>query len=95
MNVLIVTADPRSPSFAASLAGRYLAGVQSQEAPTVEWADLFREAFDPRMTEADLALYRGEGPVPQDVRREQLRVERADVLWCSPSLSTGGRCRPS
>ncbi|OCP35468.1 NAD(P)H-dependent oxidoreductase [Ensifer sp. LC163] len=61
MHVLVVTADPGNRSFAASLAERYLAGMQSHATPAVERADLFGEAFDPRMAEADLALYRSEG----------------------------------
>lgn len=94
MHILVITADPSSRSFVASLAERYLAGVQSHATPAVERADLFGEAFDPRMTEDDLALYRNEGPVPEDVRREQLRIERTDVLVLA-FRSIGGRCRPS
>lgn len=97
MHVLFVTADPGSRSFVASLAERYLAGVQSHVTAIIERVDLFREAFDPRMTEGDLALYRSEGPIPEDVRREQLRIERAGVLilafpiywWSMPAVMKG------
>lgn len=97
MNMLIVTADPRGRSFAAALADRYAAGAGAAAAVTVEQADLAREGFDPRMTEADLAHYRGEGALPAEIRREQQRVERAAVVvlafpvywWSLPALLKG------
>lgn len=97
MNILIVTADPRSRSFSAALAERYSAGAKAAGTVTIEHADLFREGFDPRITEADLAYYRGEGALPDTIRSEQQRIERADTLvlafpvywWSMPALLKG------
>ena len=97
MNILLVTADPEGPSFAKSLADRYVAGIRETKAATVELADLAAEGFDPRMTRKDLAFYRERGPLPQDVRREQQRIERADLLllafpiywWSLPAVTKG------
>ena len=99
MNILIVTSDPRGQSFAATLADRYAAGASAGAAAVValEHADLAREGFDPRMTEADLAYYRGAGALPAEIRREQQRIERADVVvlafpvywWSMPALLKG------
>jgi hypothetical protein len=47
---------------------------------SIERADLLSEAFDPRLTQHDLAFYQGKGPIPDDVRREQERIERADFV---------------
>lgn len=97
MNILIVTADCRDHSLARSLAERYVAGAKASGDVIVEWADLAREGFDPRMTVADLAVYHGDGPLPADVRREQQRIERADVVvlafpvywWSLPAVMKG------
>ncbi len=97
MNILLVTADPDGQSLAKSLADRYVAGIRETTTAKVELADLAAEGFDPRMTRADLAFYRETGPLPQDVRREQQRVERADLLllatpiywWSLPAVTKG------
>lgn len=98
MNVLVVTADPLPHRAAApALAKRYVAGLQAQGSIELEWADLNVEGFDPRMQAADLAFYRGEGPLPAGIREEQLRIERADLIlltfpvywWSVPALLKG------
>lgn len=97
MNILVVTADRKRQSLTAALIDRYVAGARFGGVSSVEYADLTSEGFDPRMTEADLAFYRGDGPLPQDVRREQERVERADLLvlgfpvywWSLPAILKG------
>ncbi|ADP19049.1 NAD(P)H-dependent oxidoreductase [Achromobacter sp. SD115] len=97
MNILVITAGAPADTFSAALAERYVNGVQSGGHARVIWADLRAEAFDPRMTEADLDFYRGKGPLPGDVRREQLRVEAADLVvlafpiywWAMPALAKG------
>jgi NAD(P)H dehydrogenase (quinone) len=97
MNILVVTAAPRGDSLITSLADRYLAGMRAEGVQHVERADLLGEAFDPRLMQHDLAFYQGKGPIPDDVRREQERIERADVLvlafpiywWSLPAVMKG------
>lgn len=97
MNILLVTADPEGPSMARSLADRYIAGVHETKVAAVELADLAAEGFDPRMTREDLAFYRELGPPPRGIRREQQRIERADLLllafpiywWSLPAVTKG------
>ena len=63
----------------------------------VEIADLAAENFDPRFTEADLALFKGKADAPADVLAEQERIDRADHLilvfpmywWSMPALLKG------
>ncbi|MGB3433273.1 NAD(P)H-dependent oxidoreductase [Achromobacter sp.] len=97
MNILVITAGAPADSFSAALAERYVNGVQAGCHARVTWADLRAEGFDPRMTAADLDFYRGRGLLPGDVRREQLRVEAADLVvlafpiywWAMPALAKG------
>lgn len=63
----------------------------------VELADLASENFDPRFSQSDLNRYRGKGTLPDDVKAEQERVDRADHLilvfpmywWSVPALLKG------
>ncbi|WP_454696507.1 NAD(P)H-dependent oxidoreductase [Achromobacter aegrifaciens] len=97
MNILVIAASAPAGSYSASLAERYVAGAQAGGQARVVWADLDAESFDPRMTAADLAFYRGKGPLPGAVRREQVRVEAADLIvlafpiywWAMPALVKG------
>ncbi len=97
MNILVIAAGTPAGSYSASLAERYVAGATAGGRARVVWADLDAECFDPRMTAADLAFYRGKGALPGDVRREQLRVEAADLIvlafpvywWSMPALVKG------
>lgn len=97
MKVLIVTAEPHGRSFAAALAESYLAGLGVARAVEVERLDLLEAGFDPRLQAADLALYRGMGLVPGDVRVEQRRIEAADLVvlafpvywWSLPAVLKG------
>ena len=97
MKVLIVTAEPRGKSFAAKLAELYVDGLGACREVETEWLDLLATGFDPRLRAEDLALYRGIGPVPDDVRREQQRIEAADVVilafpiywWSLPAVLKG------
>lgn len=97
MNILVIAASAPAGSYSAALAERYVAGANAGGQARVVWADLDAESFDPRMTAADLAFYRGQGALPGDVRREQLRVEAADLIvlafpiywWSMPALVKG------
>ncbi len=96
MHTLVLFAHPQSESLTGS-AARMLAAQLSATGHTAEVADLATEEFDPRFTAEDLAAMRGEGPYPDDVRREQQRVERAAAVvlvypvywWGMPGLLKG------
>jgi NAD(P)H dehydrogenase (quinone) len=63
---------------------------------SVEIADLYAEGFDPLLRHADYAQFEHK-PMPEDVRREQARVERSDALmfvfpvwwWSFPAMLKG------
>ncbi len=97
MHTLIVVAyfkDSLTRSLAAEI-GRGIS--EAGQDATFEVADLAGERFDPRFTEADIALRWG-GPAPADVLAEQRCVDRADTLimvypvywWSMPALLKGG-----
>ena len=94
---LIVTAHPIETSLSHTLAQR-IAGKLQEQGTQVEIADLHAEGFSPAMIRADLDLYHGDASaLPDDVLREQQRVERADMLifvfpfywWSVPALLKG------
>lgn len=96
-NALIVTAHPVENSLSHSLAARIAAKLREQ-GTQVEIADLHAEGFSPAMVRPDLALYHGDaGALPDDILREQQRVDRADMLvfvfpvywWSVPGLLKG------
>jgi NAD(P)H dehydrogenase (quinone) len=94
VNTLIVTAHPDPTSLTAGIARQLREALEPGGAVV---ADLASEGFDPRFGLADRACYRGEGPVPADVVREQRRLETADHLvlvfpvywWSMPALLKG------
>lgn len=96
MHVLVILAHPETSSLNARLAAEVMGGIE-ESGHSAEIADLAREGFDPRILPADLSFYRGAGPLPGDVSREQQRVEQADALvlvfpvywWSMPSLLKG------
>jgi len=56
MRILLVLAHPLSDSFAASLAGTIERRL-TENGHTVDLLDLYREGFDPRLTESERARY--------------------------------------
>jgi NAD(P)H dehydrogenase (quinone) len=78
MHVLTVLSHPNPNSFSHSVAKRFVEGAQSV-GHSVEVADLYAEDFDPILTERDLQQFKGVA-MPDDVLREQARVERSDAL---------------
>jgi NAD(P)H dehydrogenase (quinone) len=96
MHALIVVAHPDPKSLTHRVAVHLAEGV-SNSGNTFEIADLAAEAFDPRFTAADIALFRREVPPPADVAAEQARIDRADALvlvypvywWSMPGLLKG------
>lgn len=98
MHALIVTAHPETTSLTHSVAAQIAGGIsQSGEENSFEIADLAAEGFDPRFTEADLAVHRTQAPPPADVAAEQARIDRSDALvlvypvywWSMPGLLKG------
>lgn len=98
MHALIVTAHPEPTSLTHSIAARIAEGIsQAGSENSFEIADLAAEGFDPRFTEADLAVHRKHAPPPADVATEQARIDRADALvlvypiywWSMPGLLKG------
>ncbi|MDY0416495.1 NAD(P)H-dependent oxidoreductase [Enterobacter sp. 170198] len=96
-NALIVTAHPVDNSLSHSLANR-IAGQLREQGTQVEIADLHAEGFNPAMSRPDLDLYHGDASaLPDDIQREQQRVDRADKLvfvfpvywWSVPGLLKG------
>ncbi len=93
MHVLTVLAHPNPSSFSHAIAQRFMDGARTS-GHTTELADLHAEGFDPRWTQADAdsAL-----PVPEDITREQERIERSDAIclvfplywWGMPAMTKG------
>ena len=78
MHLLIVYAHPRTSCYTHAVAQSLARGV-AERGHTSELADLYREGFQPCLAEPDYAQFSGVD-MPQDVAREQARVERADGL---------------
>ncbi len=81
MRTLIVLSHPDENSLTHAVAGRIAEAVKATD-PThdVEVADIAKEGFDPRWSEADIAAFRKEAAPPADVLAEQARIDRADTL---------------
>ena len=78
MHVLSVLCHPSTESFSHAVQAHFGRGVEAAGF-THEAADLYREGFDPVMSERDMQQFQGV-EMPVDVRTEQARVERADAL---------------
>ena len=95
MHLLTVYAHPRLECFTHAVAQALLEGVATN-GHTSEFADLYREGFEPRFAEPDFAQFSGLA-VPHDIAREQARVDRADGLalvfpiwwWSFPAILKG------
>ena len=95
MHLLIVYAHPRTSCYTHAVAQSLARGV-AERGHTSELADLYREGFQPCLAEPDYAQFSGVD-MPQDVAREQARVERADGLafvfpvwwWSFPAILKG------
>lgn len=98
MHTLIVIAHPEAGSLSHGIAEAIGRGiVDSSSSHSFEVADLAAEGFDPRFTQADLAVHRVQAAPPADVAAEQARIDRADALvlvypvywWSMPALLKG------
>lgn len=96
MHALFVVAHADQQSFTHAVTAEVAKGL-ADSGHSFEIADLSEQGFDPRFGTADLAKFRNQGEVPDDVRFEQLRIERADALvlvypiywWSFPALLKG------
>ncbi|KAF0863785.1 NAD(P)H-dependent oxidoreductase [Pseudomonas sp. LD120] len=98
MHVLLVTAHPETQSLTHAISEHVAKGIdQANASHTVEFAHLAQEGFDPRFTEADLAVHRQKAKPASEVQMEQARIERTDTLilvypvywWSMPALLKG------
>lgn len=98
MHALIVVAHPEPGSLSHGIAAAVGEGILATGAGhQFEIADLAAEGFDPRFTDADLAVHRRQAAPPADVAFEQARIDRADTLvlvypvywWSMPALMKG------
>lgn len=95
-NVLIITAHPTENSLAHSLTQK-IAEQYSRQGINVDINDLHRSSFQAAITNSDLAVYHGTEPLPDDIKAEQARVDRADMLvfvfpvywWSVPAILKG------
>ena len=93
VHTLVVLAHPDPQSLTHAVAGRLAAALE----PSVEVADLAAEGFDPRFSLDDRRVYRQGTGFPDDVAREQRRLDRATDLvlvfpvywWSVPALLKG------
>lgn len=91
MHVLTVIDHPDPASFTHAIAARFTEGVVSA-GHSFEVADLHRDGFDPLWSIAD-----GGDTAPEDVLREQARIENADAIclvfplfwWGMPAMMKG------
>jgi NAD(P)H dehydrogenase (quinone) len=96
MRVLALLAHPRRGSLTGAILDRFVAGLGASGSHAVEIADLYAEGFDCRFQPEDYAQFRGEA-MPDPVRAEQARVDRADALvfafpvwwWSFPAVLKG------
>jgi NAD(P)H dehydrogenase (quinone) len=78
MHVLIVLCHPTRQSFCGAILDRYCAGLV-EGGHSFEIADLYAENFCPVFEAGDYVQFQG-GTLPDQIIREQERVERCDAL---------------
>lgn len=98
MQTLIVTSHPSLTSLTRNVANHIADGITSADsAHRVEIADLHQENFAPAYQDVDYQAFNGQRTVPDDVRREQQRIDAADNLvlvfpiywWSMPGMMKG------
>ena len=98
MHALIVVAHPDPASLTHAVAAQIADGIAaSGPEHSFEIADLAAEGFDPRFSQADVALHLKQAEPSPDVAAEHARIDRADALilvypvywWSFPGLLKG------
>lgn len=95
MQALAVFAHPRRESLTGAILDSFAAGL-AEAGHALELADLYREGLEWRLQPEDYAQFTG-GAMPEAVRREQARVDRAEALafvfpvwwWSFPAILKG------
>lgn len=96
MSSLVVVSHPDPDSLTQHVSRATVQAIRAT-GDRVELADLSAEGFDPRFSQGDLDLFRGNAITPADVRAEQERIDRAEHLvlvfpmywWSMPALLKG------
>ncbi|WP_455815611.1 NAD(P)H-dependent oxidoreductase [Pseudomonas graminis] len=96
MHTLIVVSHPDSQSLTHNTARQLAEGIASTGG-SIEIADLAAEEFDPRFNVDDVAAFRQQGSVAEEIVAEQARIDRADTLvlvypiywWSMPAQLKG------
>jgi putative NADPH-quinone reductase len=78
VHVLVVFAHPKRQSFTGRLLESFVQGIE-EAGHDVEIADLYSEGFQPLLVPDDYAQWH-DRPMPDDVLREQARVDRSDAI---------------
>lgn len=82
MHVLVVFAHPKRVAFTGEVADSFCTGLE-KAGHSIEFADLYREGFDPLLYDAQFDMETALDPDatrPQDVLMEQQRLDRAEGL---------------
>jgi len=95
VKILVVFAHPKRDSFTGRVLDSFLEGL-AEAGHEVELADLYAENFQPLLVPDDYAQWH-DRPMPDDVLREQARVERSDGIalvfpvwwWSMPAMLKG------
>lgn len=97
MRILLVFSHPRRDSLTGAIADRFRAGAEAA-GHAVEWADLYREGFDPLLREPDEPDRSIIGKIYSDaVQREMARIEGNEAIvmifpvwwWSLPAMLKG------
>ena len=95
-NALVVMANPAASSLTREISSGII-GAWYAQGYHADLVDLFAEEFDPVFGPSDHAAFAGSGGLPDAVRAEQRRIDRADHLilvypvywWAMPALLKG------
>lgn len=95
MRILVVFAHPRRDSYTGRVLDALVEGL-GRAGHEIELADLYAEGFQPLLIPEDYAQWEGR-PMPEDVLREQARVDRSDGIalvfpiwwWSMPAMLKG------
>lgn len=82
MNVLIVYCHPSKNSFTSQVKDSFIRGLDAA-GHTYDISDLYAENFNPVMSESEYireGFYNLNAPIPDDIKREQNRVNNADII---------------
>ncbi|MEJ5063892.1 NAD(P)H-dependent oxidoreductase [Erwinia sp. MYb375] len=96
MHTLIVVSHPDRQSLTHHVATQLAEGIESTGG-SIELADLAAEGFDPRFTADDVAAFRQQGSVTEEIVAQHARIDRADTLvlvypiywWSMPAQLKG------